>query len=45
MDLPLKLKSVQEAKTGKAEDLALNEMAYLLNDNVEVITKPPIPTV
>lgn len=44
-DLPLKLKGVQEAKSGKAQDSALNEMAYLLNDNVEVITKPPIPTV
>jgi hypothetical protein len=45
VDLPVKLKGVQEARTGKAQDAALNEMAYLLNDNVEVITKPPIPTV
>lgn len=39
-DLPLKLKGVQEAKTGKDQDLALREMAYLLRDNVEVITTP-----
>ena len=39
-DLPLKLKGVQEAKTGTDQDLALREMAYLLRDNVEVITTP-----
>lgn len=42
-DLPLKLKDLQEAKTGKAQDQALRDMAYLLNDNVEVITAPPRP--
>jgi hypothetical protein len=42
-DLPVKLKDLQDAKTGKAQDLALRDMAYLLNDNVEVITAPPRP--
>jgi hypothetical protein len=42
-DLPVKLKEVAEAKTAKARDLALRDMAYLLNDNVEVITAPPQP--
>ena len=31
---------VTDAKTGHDEDLALRELAYLLNDNVEVITTP-----
>ena len=44
-DLPLKLQGVQEAKTGAAQLAALKEMTYLLNDNVEVITSPPIPKV
>ena len=44
-DLPVKLKDVQGAATGKAQDEALRDMAYLLNDNVEVITAPPIPPV
>ena len=42
-DLPLKLQAVREAKTGHDQDLALRDMAYLLNDNVEVITAPPQP--
>ena len=42
-DLSVKLTAVQTAKTGKDEDLALRDMAYLLNDNVEVITAPPKP--
>jgi len=42
-DLPVKLKDVTEAKTPKARDLALRDMVYLLNDNVEVITAPPQP--
>jgi hypothetical protein len=42
-DLALKLSAVQDAKTGHDQDLALKEMAYLLNDNVEVITAPPAP--
>jgi hypothetical protein len=44
-DLPLRLKDVQAAATGKAQDQALRDMAYLLNDNVEVITAPPRPAV
>ena len=31
------------AATIKAQDLALRDMVYLLNDNVEVITAPPKP--
>jgi hypothetical protein len=31
------------AKTGHDQDVALRDMAYLLNDNVEVITAPPQP--
>jgi hypothetical protein len=42
-DLPVKLKGVEDAKTGKDQDLALREMSYLLRDNVEVITSPPKP--
>ncbi len=44
-DLPLKLAAVGAAKTGHDQDLALRDMAYLLNDNVEVITAPPAPPV
>lgn len=44
-DLPLRLKDLQAASTGKAQDQALRDMAYLLNDNVEVITAPPRPAV
>lgn len=42
-DLPEKLKAVDEAKTVKEQDLALRDLVYLLNDNVEVITAPPQP--
>ena len=42
-DLPVKLKEVAEAKDVKARELALRDMSYLLNDNVEVITAPPQP--
>ena len=42
-DPPVKLKDVSEAKMPKARDLALRDMVYLLNDNVEVITSPPQP--
>jgi hypothetical protein len=44
-DLPVKLSALTEAPTPKARDLAMREMAYLLNDNVEVITAPPAPPV
>ena len=40
-DLPLKLDAVTAAATPRDRDLALRDMAYLLNDNVEVITAPP----
>ena len=42
-DLPEKLAAVGAATTIKAQDLALRDMTYLLNDNVEVITAPPQP--
>lgn len=42
-DLPVKLQAVKEAKSGHDEDLALRDLSYLLNDNVEVITAPPQP--
>lgn len=42
-DLPLKLKDLISAPTGAAQDVALRDMAYLLRDNVEVITAPPTP--
>lgn len=42
-DMSVKLAAVTAAKTGHDEDLALRDMAYLLNDNVEVITAPPQP--
>ncbi len=44
-DLPLKLKAVEEAANPAARDAALTDLAYLLNDNVEVITAPPAPPV
>lgn len=42
-DLPEKLTAMGAAKTIKDQDMALRDMAYLLNDNVEVITAPPQP--
>ncbi len=42
-DLPLKLKDLMQAQTGAAEDTALRDMAFLLRDNIEVITAPPTP--
>lgn len=44
-DLPLKLAAVTAATDHKTRVAALKEMAYLLNDNVEVITAPPAPPV
>ena len=44
-DLPLKLAEVQDAPDPKTRERALRDMAYLLNDNVEVITAPPKPPV
>lgn len=43
VDLPEKLAAMTAAKTVKDQDLALRDMVYLLNDNVEVITAPPQP--
>jgi hypothetical protein len=43
-DLPRKFDEVAAA-TGPAKLKALTDMAYLLNDNVEVITAPPKPPV
>jgi len=42
-DLGVKLAVLAAAKTGHDQDMALRDMAYLLNDNVEVITAPPQP--
>ncbi len=42
-DLGVKLRDLGKAPTGAAQDQALRDMAYLLNDNVEVITAPPAP--
>ena len=44
-DLPRKLTEVEHATTGDARNAALQDMFYLLRDNVEVITSPPAPTV
>ncbi|HEY3695537.1 hypothetical protein [Phenylobacterium sp.] len=44
-DLPLKLEALDAAKSPKDRDMALADLAYLLNDNVEVITAPPKPPV
>jgi hypothetical protein len=44
-DLPKKIATVEDAKTGAQQDQALDELSYLLNDNVEVITSPPKPPV
>ena len=43
-DLPKKLDEVASA-SGPARAKALEDMSYLLNDNVEVITAPPHPPV
>jgi hypothetical protein len=40
-DLPRKLAEVEGAKDPAAKDAALEDMFYLLRDNVEVITTPP----
>ncbi len=40
-DLPAKLKALEAAASPAEQDTALRDMAYLLNDNVEVITAPP----
>jgi hypothetical protein len=42
-DLPVKLKALQDAPDAKSRHAALQDMFYLLRDNVEVITSPPQP--
>ena len=42
-DLTKKLNAVSTAQTGHDEDMALRDMRYLLNDNVEVIDPPKHP--
>ena len=42
-DLPVKMKAVESATDPKARKDALQDMFYLLRDNVEVITAPPQP--
>ena len=44
-DLPKRLGELAAAAPGPARQKALEDMAYLLNDNVEVITAPPHPPV
>ena len=44
-DIPVKIEAVATAATPAARRVALDELAYLLNDNVEVITAPPQPEV
>jgi hypothetical protein len=42
-DLPVKLKAMETASDAKSRHAALEDMFYLLRDNVEVITAPPQP--
>ena len=42
-DLPVKLKALETAADAKSRHAALQDMYYLLRDNVEVITSPPQP--
>ncbi|GAA0870374.1 hypothetical protein GCM10009116_22100 [Brevundimonas basaltis] len=44
-DIPVKLGAVEAAATAAERRVALDELHYLLNDNVEVITAPPQPEV
>jgi hypothetical protein len=44
-DMPRKVEAVEAAASPAARRVALDELAYLLNDNVEVITAPPQPEV
>jgi len=45
MDLGKRIAELKAAKSWRDQDGALRDMAYLLNDNVEVITAPPAPPV
>ena len=40
-DMPKKVAAVEAAPNAAERKVALEELAYLLNDNVEVITSPP----
>jgi len=42
-DIPKKVHAVETAATAADRAVALSELSYLLNDNVEVITAPPQP--
>jgi hypothetical protein len=42
-DIPKRLTALETAANPSARAVALDELAYLLNDNVEVITTPPPP--
>ena len=42
-DLPKRLQDFAQAADAGAREAALQEMAYLLNDNVEVVVAPPGP--
>jgi hypothetical protein len=42
-DMPKKVAAVEAAPTPAERRVALDELSYLLNDNVEVITAPPAP--
>ena len=44
-DIPKKVAAVETATTAPDRAVALSELSYLLNDNVEVITSPPQPEV
>ncbi len=44
-DMPKKVAAVETAPNAAERKAALEELAYLLNDNVEVITSPPRPAV
>lgn len=44
-DLAVKMAAVEAASDAQGRKLALDDMAYLLNDNVEVIQAPPAPPV
>ena len=44
-DIPVKIAAVEAATTPVERRVALEELHYLLNDNVEVITAPPQPPV
>lgn len=44
-DMPLKVAAVEAAATPAERRLALDELAYLLDDNAAVITAPPQPPV